>query len=155
MEIKIAYFITLLLYAVVISQSFIFLLAMSNVTRNMRAKFYTEARQLLDKHVRGTLSLVYYATLLSSISLVAVTVTNPNGFLFISSVVALIMLIADIILTLKENIPLQRMISNWSPARAPENWNSYRSRWTAGNRVKQALNLAGFIALVSGFVFGL
>ncbi|MCR6720330.1 MAG: hypothetical protein NVV59_08535 [Chitinophagaceae bacterium] len=121
----------------------------------MRAKFYKEARQLLDKHVSESISIVYYATLLSTILLVAFTVSNPNGLLFVCSVVALVLLIADIFLTLKENIPFQQSIRGWSPARTPENWSSYRSRWITGTRVKQALNLAGFLALVSGFVFGL
>lgn len=155
MEIKITYFVTLLLYAVVISQSFVFLLAISGVTRHMRAKFYKEARLLLDKHISGSISLVYYATLLSTISLVAFTVTNPNGLLFICSVVALVLLIADIFLTLRANIPFQQRIRDWSPTRTPENWGSYRSRWITGTYVKQALNLAGFVALVCGFVFGL
>ncbi len=154
MGIKLIYFITLLLYSAVISQSFFYILAMTRVSRSMQAQSYIEARQLLDKNLRSRLSLLYYVTLLAGILLVAFTVTNPHGFLFFSAVFALMALIADIILILKGNIPLNKTINSWSPSRYPENWSEYRAKWLATYRIRQVINLSGFVVLVAGFVFG-
>ena len=74
MEIKITLFITILLYAFVISQSFFYILAMSRVTKSMQPVTYIESRQLLDKNLQGSLSLVYYLALAASIAL---TGLNP------------------------------------------------------------------------------
>ncbi len=154
MGIKLIYFITLLLYSAVISQSFFYILAMTRVSRSMQAQSYIEARQLLDKSLRSRLSLLYYVTLLAGILLVAFTVTNPHGFLFFSAVFALMALIADIILILKGNIPLNKTINSWSPSRYPENWSEYRAKWLVTYRIRQVINLSGFVVLVAGFVFG-
>ncbi len=154
MEIKLIYFVTLLLYSAVISQSFFYILAMARVSKSMRAQSYIEARQLLDKSLRQRLSVLYYATLLAGILLVAFTITNPHGFLFFSAVFSLMALIADILLILKGNIPLNKTINSWSPSRYPENWSEYRSKWLAVYRSRQIINLSGFVVLVAGFVFG-
>jgi uncharacterized membrane protein len=63
-------------------------------------------------------------------------------------------LIADIILILKGNIPLNKTINSWSPSRYPENWSEYRAKWLATYRIRQVINLSGFVVLVAGFVFG-
>ena len=155
MEIKITLFITFFLYAIVISQSFFYILGMSNATRNMQVNAYIQTRQLLDKNLRPSLTAVYYATLLASIALTAFCVTNPSGLLFICSVVALVALIADLGLTLKGNIPLNKIINSWTEKDYPADWNTYRSRWLSVYSMRQISNLIGFIALLTGMVFGI
>jgi len=155
MEIKITLFITLLLYAAVISQSFFYMLAMSNVMKNMQATAYIEARHLLDKKLRTTLAGVYYSTLIASIALTAFSVTNPTGFLFISSIVALIALVLDLALTVKGNMPLNKIINSWSTSEYPANWSQYRKRWFTFYNIRQVVNLTGFIVLVAGIIFGM
>lgn len=154
MGIKIALFITFLLYAAVISQSIFYLLGMTSVTRRLQAATYIEARQLLDSSLRPTLSGVYYATLLSSIVLATLCVTNPSGLLFISAIVALLAIIIDIIITLKGNRPLNEIINSWSTATYPPNWNQYRNRWLTIYQARQVVNLTGFLALLTGMIFG-
>src|SRR6185436_6128426 len=129
MEIKITLFTTLLLYAFVISQSFFYILAMSRVTKSMQAVTYIESRQLLDKNLQQSLSLVYYLALASSIALTSFCVINPSGPLFICSVISLILLIIDIALSLKGNVPLNKIINTWTATNYPSNWKEYRSKW--------------------------
>ncbi len=155
MEIKITLFITFLLYAVVISQAFFYILAMSNVTRHMQPTAYIEIRKLLDRHLRVSLPGVYYATLLSSIALTAFCVTNPSGLLFFCSVIALIALVADLALTLRGNVPLNKIINTWTEQSYPADWNSYRSKWLTVYGFRQVANLIGFVALLTGVVFGM
>lgn len=155
MEIKITLFITLVSYAIVISQSFFYLLAMTGVVKNMQAATYIELRKLLDSRLRKTLAGTYYFTLLASIALTAFCVTNPSGLLFISTIIALVALLADIFLTLKGNKPLNQVINTWTTTDYPDNWYDYRSRWFAFYTIRQVINLTGFIALVAGMVFGI
>ena len=70
MEIKITLFATILLYALVISQSLFYILAMSDVLKKMEAASYIESRQLLDRKLSASLPFVYYMALLSSIALI-------------------------------------------------------------------------------------
>jgi uncharacterized membrane protein len=155
MEIKITLFITLLMYAIVISQSFFYILAMSGTLKKMQAQTYIETRNLLTKKLETPLQVVYYTTLAASILLTAFCVVNPTGLLFITSVVALAALLADALLAVKGNIPLNNYINSWTTANYPENWQQYRSKWFSLYHIRQALNITGFIALLAGLIFGM
>jgi uncharacterized membrane protein len=153
-EIKITLFITILLYAMVISQSFFYILAMSRATRKMQAVTYIESRQLLDQVLQSTLSTVYYLTGAASIALVAFCVINPTGVLFFCAIIAFISLLVDIVLSLKGNVPLNKVINTWTPSNFPSNWKEYQAKWFFIYRIRQAANITGFIALVAGLIFG-
>ena len=154
MEIKISLFITFLLYAFVVSQSFFYILAMSKVTRSMQVGTYIESRQLLDKNLKSSLSLVYYLTLVSSVALTSFCVINPSGVLFICSIISAVSLIVDVALTLKGNVPLNKIINSWTPSNYPANWKQYRSKWLMVYNLRQAANIIGFVSLLAGLIFG-
>ena len=155
MEIKITLFITMLMYAFVISQSFFYLLAMSGTMKRMQAETYIETRNLLTKNLQTPLQLVYYTALASSILLTAFCVVNPSGLLFICSVIALIALVADVLLAVKGNVPLNNFINSWTAIKYPENWEQYRHKWFRLYHVRQALNITGFVSLLAGLIFGM
>ena len=134
MEIKITLFITMLIYAFVISQSFFYILAMSGTMKKMQAATYIE---------------------ISSILLTAFCVVNPSGLLFFSSVIALIALVADVLSAIKGNIPLNNFINSWTTINYPEDWKRYRSKWFTLYNVRQALNITGFVSLLAGLIFGM
>ncbi len=154
MEIKITLFITLLAYTAVISQSFFYLLAMGNACRNMKPATYIESRKLLDDRLSKTLAGAYYSTLLASIALTAFCVTNPSGLLFISSIISLVALLADIGLAIKGNQPLNKIINTWTTTDYPNNWEQYRNQWFMFYNTRQVVNLTGFVVLVGGMIFG-
>ena|SRR5688572_9382429 len=154
MEIKITLFITLLMYAFVISQSFFYILAMSSTLKKMQVETYIETRNLLTQNLQMPLQLVYYITLAASVLLTAFCVVNPSGWLFICSVIALVALLADVVLAKKGNIPLNNQISSWTNVNYPPNWKHYRTKWFTLYHIRQALNITGFVSLLAGWVFG-
>jgi len=154
MEIKITLFITLVLYAIVAAQSFFYILAMSGAAKKMRPVTYIESRQLLDENLQVSLKLVYYLTLIASIALTSFCVINPSGLLFICSVISLLLLIIDIVLSLKGNVPLNKIINSWTMSDYPANWKEYRAKWFSIYRLRQAANITGFISLLTGLIFG-
>jgi uncharacterized membrane protein len=154
MEIKITLFITILLYAFVISQSFFYILAMSRVSKSMQPVTYIESRQLLDKNLQNSLSLVYYLSLAACIALTSFCVINPPGPLFICSIIALVLLIVDIALSLKGNVPLNKIINTWTASNYPANWKEYRSKWFLVYNIRQVANIIGFVSLLAGLIFG-
>ena len=155
MEIKITLFITMLMYSFVISQSFFYILAMSGTMKKMQAESYIETRNLLTEKLHTPLQIVYYTTLAASVLLTAFCVVNPSGLLFICSVIALIALVADVLLAVKGNVPLNNFINSWTAINYPENWEQYRSKWFTLYHVRQALNITGFVSLLAGLIFGM
>ena len=155
MGIKIALFITLLMYALVISQSFFYILAMSSTMKKMQAGTYIETRNLLTRRLEIPLRWIYYMAMAFSLLLTSFCVVNPSGVLFISSMIALLALVADALLAVKGNIPINKAIESWSQTSYPSDWQNYRNKWLSRYRVRQALNIAGFISLLAGWVFGI
>jgi hypothetical protein len=155
MLIKITLFITLVAYAFIVGQSFFYILALSNATKKMGPSSYIETRKLIDAELQSNLSLVYYLALAATILLTAFSVVNPGGVLFTSSVIALIALVIDIAVALKGNIPLNKIINNWTVSSYPQDWQQVRNRWFSLYHIRQGVNIAGFVSLLAGLIFGL
>lgn len=154
MEIKITLFITLILNTVVTSQSFFYILAMSNTMKNMQPATYIESRKFLDKNLQNSLKNIYYLALAASVLLVSFCIINPSGLLFTCSVIALVLLLIDVMLALKGNIPLNKIFNSWTASSYPENWKQYRSKWFVIYNIRQAANIIGFVCLLAGLIFG-
>ncbi len=155
MAIKITLFITLLMYAFIISQSFFYILAMTSILKKMQAGTYIETRNLLTETLQVPLKVIYYTALGASLLLTSFCVVNPNGLLFITSIIAFVALLADALLAVKGNIPLNKYINSWTSNNYPEEWQQYRSKWFNLYHIRQGLNITGFVSLLAGLVFGI
>jgi len=154
MTIKITLFITLILYAAIISQSLFYILAMSKVMKNMQVTTYIETRKLLDKHLQVSLRVVYYGSLIVSIALTALCLVNSSVLLFTCSIIALVCLVADLVLIVKGNMPLNKVFNSWTTTSYPSDWQQYRSKWFSFFHIRQLANMIGFLSLLTGVVFG-
>ena len=153
MLIKIVSFINLLAYAIVVSQSFMYILALKNTQLALRAPSYIEVRQLIDKNMRSSFKYVLYLALASSVALVILHVKDPGSIAFITAAVAFVALIIDILLTVKGNLPVNDIINGWSPDKYPDNWQQVRQQWFTIFQYRQIANITGFISLLVGMVF--
>jgi hypothetical protein len=154
MTTKIIFTITLLAYAMIASQAFMYILSSKQVQLNLDAKAYTEIRKLIDVSMRASFKYVIYAALLANLLLVIVTAKTPGSLVFISATIALIALIAEIMLTLKGNLPINDIINTWSADAVPANWTELRNNWFAIFQYRQIASITGFVSLVIGAVFG-
>src|SRR5688500_1870139 len=114
MTIKILLFITMIAYSIIVSQSFMYILSLKHVQLNLEANSYTELRKLFDTSMMGNLKYVIYAALLANLLLFISTIKTPGSLLFIATAIALVALIADIMLTLKGNLPINDVINTWT-----------------------------------------
>ena len=144
---------TILAYSVIVSQSFMYILALKNVQLSLGANSYTELRKLIDASMRGGFKYVIYVALLSNLLLVIVTAKVPSSLLFISATIAFVALIADTMITVKGNLPINDIINTWTPETIPANWADYRTKWLAIFQSRQIVNIIGFVTLVTGIVF--
>ena len=154
MATKIIFLITLVTYSIIVSQSFMYILALKDVQLSLEANPYTELRKLIDTSMRNNFKYVIYAALLASLVWVVVTGKNPGSLLFITAVIALIALIADTLLTVKGSLPVNDIINTWSADNYPANWADYRTKWFTVFQYRQVANITGFVSLLIGAVFG-
>ena len=118
------------------------------------AAAWIEVRKLINTELQLKLSLLYYAALCASLLLTSFSVVNPNGILFISSVIALVSLIVDIAFAWYGNRSINKIVNGWSVSTYPENWQQIRSKWFSVFHSRQFVNICGFVSLLTGTVFG-
>ena len=150
---KLILLITLLSYAVVVSQPFMYMLALKNTQLALGGSSYTEVRQLIDANMKAYLPYVMYTTLFANLLLIIINYKVPSGLLFITATIAFIALIVDVLLTLKGNMPLNNLINTWSPANYPSNWQEIRQQWFVIFQYRQVATTLGFISLLVGTIF--
>ena len=154
MLVKALFLFTLLAYSMIVSQSFMYILSLKHVQINLGANAYTEIRQLIDASMRSSFKYVIYAALLGNLLLVVSTIKNPSSLLFITAAIALIALIADTLMTVKGNLPINDIINTWSADKYPTDWADYRAKWLTIFQYRQIANIMGFVSLLIGAVFG-
>ena len=154
MTTKIIFTITLLAYAIIASQAFMYILSLKQVQLNLGANAYTEIRKLTDIIMRASFKYVIYAALLANVMLVIATAKTPGSLVFITATIALVALVAEILLTLKGNLPINDVINNWSADNYPANWAAYREKWFTIFQYRQIASITGFVSLLIGAIFG-
>jgi hypothetical protein len=154
MLVKVLFLFTLLAYSIIVSQSFSYIIALKNVQLNLNAGSYIELRKLIDANFRANFTYVVYAVLITNLLLVLTTVKNPSSLLFITAAIAFVALIADTLLTVKGNLPINDIINTWSTDKYPTDWADYRAKWLTIFQYRQIANIMGFVSLLIGAVFG-
>lgn len=153
METKIIILLNLLAYSFIVSQSFSYIISLTDVQRKLSALSYIEFRHLTDKNFRAKFKWVFYAELMLGPAVIIVTVRDPAGLLFITAVIAYIAFWLDAVLMLKGNMPINNSINTWTPEQYPSDWEQYRDKWLSVFQKRQILNSIGFLSLLTGVIF--
>lgn len=151
---KIIFTITLLAHAMIASQSFMYILSLKHLQLNLGATGYTEIRKLTDASMRASFKYVIYAALLANVLLLIASAKTPASLVFITATIALLALVAEILITLKGNLPINDIINTWSADNVPANWTVIREKWFTIFQYRQIINITGFVSLLVGAVFG-
>ena len=155
MEIRILAFINIIAFGFIVSQAMFYMLAMSRVSKQLTIGSYVEVRQLLDANLQITLRFIYYFTLITTTLLTLFTSMWVSGILFITSAVALVALLLDVVLAVAGDIPLNKIINRWTPQNYPDDWQQVRQKWFRIYHVRQAFAIIGFISLLTGIFYGI
>lgn len=154
MLLKILMLVNLLAYSCIVGQAYMYIIALSDVSKKLDAASYIHFRQLTDVNFMAKYKYVIYGSLLTSLLLCIFTAGKPTGFLFISSVIAFAALVADILLAIKGNIPINKLINTWTRENYPPNWQTHRDKWLRIYSKRQVANITGFTSLLLGAIFG-
>jgi hypothetical protein len=153
MEAKLIIFLYLLAYSFLVSQSFSYIISLTNVQKNLSVLSYIEFRKLTDKNFRAKFKWVFYTTLVIGPVAIWLTTKEPTGLLFITVLLSYILFWIDAIIMLKGNMPINNAINTWTAEKYPADWSAQRDKWLYFFRLRQVMNIIGFIGLMVGVVF--
>jgi hypothetical protein len=60
----------------------------------------------------------------------------------------LVTTVAAMLIAVRGNVTINRLMDHWSPAAPPAGWEQVRARWLAYHRLRGIAEIAGFIALL-------
>lgn len=153
MVLKIFIVLNLFFYSVIVAQSFMYIIALRNVQESMGAASYIELRKLLDRNFLKKFKPVVYSALLLGLALVTMSLFQSSVVLTAGSIIAFAGLLIDVVLILKGDMPINRIINSWTLETFPRNWSDYRRQWLYWFSWRQVANISGFIALIIAAVF--
>jgi len=151
---KILILLNLAAFAFVASQPLFYLLALSHTQKKLQAPTYIELRQLLDKALQIRLKVLYYVTIAFALSLAIMSLTQASYFVFATAIIAFAALIVDVVLALRTNIPINKIINQWDCNNYPRHWQLIRRKWFYFFQIRQVAGIVGFTSLLVGAVFG-
>jgi len=129
MYLKLLKLFNLIAFAFLASQPLFYLLALARSQKRLGASSYIELRKVLDKNLNRNLKLLYYFTLLSALLLAIVACALSHFLHFITASIAVMALVADILIALKRNIPINNLINTWEKDAYPRHWQLIRRKW--------------------------
>jgi hypothetical protein len=151
---KIFLLLNLLFSSIIVGQAYMYIIALTDVQKNLDGPAYIRLRQLIDRNFMAKYKYVIYASMVSAPLLcILVASEDPTGLLFACSLIALIAFIIDLILTVKGNLPINKMINGWPVDNYPSDWERYREKWLRIYSYRQTVNIIGFISLLIGAIF--
>lgn len=151
---KILLTVTILAYAMIASQAFMYILSFKQVQLQLNASSYIELRQLIDISMRHSFKYVIYTALIANALLVLSNLKTPGSIVFIAATISLIALVAEIVLTLKGNLPINDIINTWSQQHIPLNWETVRAQWFRVFQYRQIASITGLVSIVLAAIFG-
>jgi hypothetical protein len=151
---KIILLLAMLAYSFIVAQSFMYIVALKNVQHGMQAASYIELRKLLDVNFRANYKFAVYAALLTGLLLVLANIKSPGSLGFITAAIAFAALIADVLLMMKGNMPINNLINTWTVDHYPPDWAVYRAKWLRIFFYREIATITGFVSLLIGAVFG-
>lgn len=127
---KILAYLNVLLYALIAGQGFYMLLGGSQALKQLSVGAFIEQRQSVDKAIARNLTISYLFTLAYSASYILLLVWYEMPLLQIAvALLAFLLLLADLFIATRGNLPLNKEINTWQVHAHPMDWVAQRDLW--------------------------
>jgi len=109
---------------------------------DLSASQYAAMHQMRDKTFRRVMPILGLTSF--NLVLVAVIAALSPGLPRLLGAYAVMLLLADILLTIKAQLPLNRQIQGWVEANIPADWSEARDRWAFHHTVRTCLGVVAY-----------
>jgi uncharacterized membrane protein len=120
------------------------------VQNTLGARDFTLVKHGFEVALGGIMPVFVIGSAVTIVTVVVLTAVTSRGPVLIVSGLALLLWIGVIVVTLRYNLPVNRMAATWDPASPPGDWESLRNTWHLGQTIRTPLAVASFVALALG-----
>jgi hypothetical protein len=150
---RLAILANLATFSTVVSQPLLYLVALSEAQRALSASAYIELRQRVNPVMSRRVPIIYGSAVATALLVLVLASHAGDRLVLGTTAVAFACLIADVVLMMRENLPINRVVDRWSATAHPPDWAAYRTRWFTIFGYRQTALLLGFASLLVGAVF--
>ena len=152
--IKIIQFLHLIFYVTVSSQLIFYLVIMSGALKLVTVDNFAELRKAIDSVADFRLRIVYYGCLALSLATTIIFFYQGSQPLFITSCIALLCLVIDLVIAVKGNIPLNEQINTYFTGNNAIDLDALRIQWIKFITYRGLFIVTGMISLLAGLLVG-
>jgi len=116
-------FITIILA----SQGIFYILALAEAFKNISVPTFAETRKAIDLVIADRLRFLYYAHLLAGVIILVSCRDNIRGAIFITTLIATVLVLADVILAIKGSVPINNSFQTYPDMNA--DWRALQLTW--------------------------
>lgn len=149
---KLIEFVYLASYVIISSQLIYYLLVMSDALKLISIDNFMELRKTIDPIFKKRLSFVYYACLSLNIVLLVMRRGDLFSISYAALIVAFLCLVADLLIAIKGNIPVNNHITNYVSGSIEYNWHALRKDWLNYITWRGIANFIGMLSLIAGML---
>ena len=149
---KLIEFVYLFSYVIISSQLIYYLLVMSDALKLISIDNFMELRQAIDPIFKKRLSFVYYACLGLNMVLLVMRRGDLFSISYAALIVAFLCLVADLLIAVKGNIPVNNHIANYFRGSIEYNWQALRKDWLNYITWRGIANFIGILSLIVGML---
>lgn len=153
MLLKTAQFTQILLFCIIAGQAFFYFIGGTAALKNVSAIAFIEQRKAIDAEIAPYLKVIYPLTIVMSVAMLVLLRQQIDSALFILSAVACLLIVIDMVIAIKGNIPLNQRISTWPLDAYPGNWHVVRDQWLNYMYYRQFCGIAGLFCLLVGMIW--
>ncbi len=148
MTIKITELIQTLLFCIIAGQAFFYLIGGAAGLKNVSAGAFIEQRKAIDLVIAPWLKIIYPLSIVVSVAVLMLLGQPIGSSSFVLSLVALVLILADMVIAIRGDVPINREIQSWSVAAHPAHWADLRDQWFAYMRWRQLCSITGLLCLL-------
>ena len=142
----------LLFFLVIVSQGIFYLFSLSKALSGITINSYAEIRNSTDQVIEWRLKFVYPAALVIGIVATLFLLKTPQSLIFITTAIALLCLLVDLVIAIKFNMPINDQFHNYTAGVQEINWELLRRRWLYFLEIRGVVQVFGFLSLLVGFI---
>jgi len=140
-------------YLLISSQLLFYLLVLGDALKLVSIENFMEQRKAVDSIILVRYKWLYYSSLLICIAAVIVSARKPISPFFISSAIALICLVVDVLIAVNLNIPINAQFNSYGEGTGLTDWNAIRLQWLDFIRYRGISIAIGMLSLIIGLVW--
>ena len=141
----------LLLYLFIASQGMFYLIGINKALQSISIPAFIEQRKAIDTVIGNPLRFLYISSIGIAFLILALDIRNPRSITFITVLLSLICIAADLFLAINKSIPLNDIINNY-PANKFSDMQSVRTEWLWLINCRGVIAITGLLILISGFL---